>query len=68
MSGPPPPPTGVLRGHTAEVTVARFAPWRDTTDMPVLFSASADGELRLWSLRTHRTTLSATVHAGTAAI
>ena len=65
VSGPPPPPpSGVLRGHTADVMVARFAPWRDSADLPVLFSASSDGELRLWSLRTHRTTLCASVHPG----
>ncbi|KAL1521016.1 hypothetical protein AB1Y20_022573 [Prymnesium parvum] len=58
----PPPPAGVLRGHAAAVTAARFTA-ADGAGEPLLASAGADGELRLWSLRTRRTLAAAAAHS-----
>lgn len=52
-----PTPSSVLRGHATEVTAARFAAgaaWHDSAGLPHLLSASADGEVRVWSLQTCR--------------
>ena len=63
----PPPPHCVLRGHTAEVTAAHFGQ-SDGAGQPLLFSAAADGELRAWSLRTHRSVASIAAHAGSSVL
>eukprot|EP00966_Prymnesium_polylepis_P293907 6787824-Prymnesium_polylepis.1 len=57
----PPPPIGVLRGHSSEVTALRFG-GLDGSGLPLLLSAAADGELRLWSTRTHRSVASVRAH------
>ena len=63
-----PPPTTVLRGHRSEVTSVRFAPWADARGQPTLLSGSGDGELRAWSLRTHRSVVTIAAHSGKALI
>ena len=63
----PPPPYAVLRGHTAEVTTARFG-LLDSHGNPLLFSASSDGELRAWSLSTHRSVATVAAHAGSSVL
>jgi WD40 repeat protein len=60
-----PSPHAVLRGHTSEVTAAAFG-WRDSSGLPTLLSASADGELRLWSMQTHRSLAVKAAHPGKA--
>ena len=62
-----PPPYAVLRGHTAEVTTARFG-LLDSHGNPLLFSASSDGELRAWSLSTHRPVATVAAHAGSSVL
>ena len=61
-SAAPPPPTGVLRGHSSEVTAARFV-HADGAGLPLILSADADGELRMWSSRTHRAVATAAAHS-----
>ena len=61
---PSPPPAAVLRGHAAEVTAVRITPWLDEQELPLLLSAGGDGEVRLWSLRTHRAVASVAAHGG----
>ena len=56
-----PPPTAVLRGHASEVTAVRFGP-ADGAGLPLLISAAADGEVRVWNTRTHRSVASAAAH------
>ena len=63
----PPAPTCVLRGHATEVTAARFGE-PDGSGQPLLFSGAADGEVRVWSLRTHRPVASIAAHAGTSVL
>ena len=67
MAAQPPPPHCVLRGHAAEVTAAHFGQ-SDGAGQPLLFSAAADGELRVWSLRTHRSVASIAAHAGSSVL
>ena len=67
MATQPPPPHCVLRGHAAEVTAAHFGQ-SDGAGQPLLFSAAADGELRVWSLRTHRSVASIAAHAGSSVL
>ena len=67
MAAAPPPPHCVLRGHAAEVTAAHFGQ-SDGAGQPLLFSAAADGELRVWSLRTHRSVASIAAHAGSSVL
>ena len=62
MPSPPPGPVFTLRGHGAGVTAARFAPWTDDSSEPMLLTAAADGELRIWSLRTRRPVARAAAH------
>ena len=63
----PPGPHCVLRGHEAEVTAACFG-LLDGNGQPLLFSAAADGEVRAWSLRTHRPTTSVAAHPGSSVL
>ena len=61
----PPAPECVLRGHAADVTAARFGSgghWHDESGLPRLISASADGELRIWSLQTRRPVAKVAAH------
>ena len=52
----------MLRGHTAAVMAASFA-WTDEhSGLPTLLSGSGDGEVRLWSLYTHRTVTKMAAH------
>lgn len=63
-----PEPKTVLRGHRAEVMAVRFVEasgWSSTEPgLPRLLSAAADGEVRLWSLRTRRPLASVAAHPG----
>ena len=42
----------------------RITPWLDEQQLPLLLSAGGDGEVRLWSLRTHRAVASVAAHGG----
>jgi WD40 repeat protein len=59
-----PPPACVLRGHRKDVTAVRFAASTDSHGYPVLLSGAGDGELRIWSLHTHRSVAFKAAHSG----
>mmetsp|Transcript_44218 Transcript_44218/g.96466 ORF Transcript_44218/g.96466 Transcript_44218/m.96466 type:complete len:362 (+) Transcript_44218:92-1177(+) len=68
-----PAPKCVLRGHSAEVTVVKFWGCQQEAgtlslaaqQVPSLFSGSADGQLYLWNMRTHRVAAKVCAHANT---